>query len=51
MSGGGANGAWETGVLWGLINNGNPEDYAYDVISGVSVGSLNAVFAAGYPKG
>ena len=51
MSGGANNGAWEIGVLWGFINYGNPEDFAYDVFTGVSVGSLNAFFLAGYPKG
>jgi len=42
MSGGGSNGAWESGVLWGLLNFGNPEDYMYDVVAGVSIGSINA---------
>lgn len=27
MSGGGSNGAWEVGVLWGLVHYGNPEDF------------------------
>ena len=51
MSGGGSNGAWESGVLWGLVNYGIPKDYKYDVVSGVSIGSINAsglaVFAIG----
>jgi len=51
MSGGGSNGAWEVGVMWGLINYGNVSDYDYDVLTGVSVGSLNAFFVAGWPKG
>ena len=51
LSGGASNGAWEVGVLWGLINYGVPEDYAYDVITGVSVGSINAFFMAMWPKG
>ena len=42
MSGGGSNGAWEAGVLYGLAHNGNPEDYKYDVVSGVSAGAINA---------
>lgn len=41
MSGGGSNGAWEAGVVWGLAHYGNPADYAYDVVSGVSAGSIN----------
>ena len=51
MSGGANNGAWEAGVLWGFVNYGNPEDFAYDVVTGVSVGSLNAFLASAYPKG
>ena len=51
LSGGANNGAWEMGVLWGFINYGNPEDFAYDVVTGVSVGSLNSLFLAGWPKG
>jgi len=27
LSGGGSNGAWETGVIYGFINNGNPSDF------------------------
>ena len=51
MSGGANNGAWEAGVLWGFVNYGNSEDFAYDVVTGVSVGSLNSMFIAGYPIG
>jgi len=29
-------------VLWGLVNYGNPQDYEYDVVAGVSIGSINA---------
>ena len=42
MSGGGSNGAWEAGVLYGLAHSGNPADYHYDVVSGVSSGAINA---------
>ena len=42
MSGGGSNGAWEAGVLHGLAHQGNPDDYHYDVVSGVSAGAINA---------
>ena len=51
MSGGGSNGAWEAGVLWGLVHYGNKDDYKWDVVSGVSAGSINSagigVFAPG----
>ena len=51
LSGGGSNGAWEAGVLWGFLHYGNPEDFAYDVVSGISAGSLNAIALAGTPVG
>ena len=51
MSGGGSNGAWESGVLWGLLYLGNPKDYQYDVVAGVSIGSINASGLALFEKG
>ena len=51
MSGGGSNGAWEIGVLWGLINYGDAADFQYDVISGISAGSINTLALAGWEKG
>ena len=42
LSGGGSNGAWESGVLWGLLHYGDRFDYMYDVVAGVSIGSINA---------
>ena len=51
MSGGGSNGAWESGVLWGLLHLGNAKDYQYDVVAGVSVGSINASGLALFDKG
>lgn len=51
LSGGGSNGAWESGVLWGLVNYGDKDDYHYDVVSGVSIGSVNASALAVYAKG
>jgi len=51
LSGGSNKGAWEVGVIWGLVNYGNPDDFAWDVITGVSAGAINAgataVFATG----
>ena len=43
LSGGGANGAWEAGVLYGLLHYGNPEDFRYDTVTGVSVGAINSL--------
>ena len=39
--GGGSNGAWEAGVVWGLTHYGNPEDFKWNVITGVSAGGIN----------
>jgi predicted acylesterase/phospholipase RssA len=51
LSGGGSNGAWEAGVLWGLTHYGNPEDFAYDWISGISAGSINTACLSAWAKG
>ena len=51
LSGGGANGAWEMGVLWGLLHYGNPDDYKYDVVTGISAGSINAIATIGWAIG
>jgi predicted acylesterase/phospholipase RssA len=48
LSGGGSNGAWEVGVLWGLAHYGNPEDFAYDWITGVSAGAINSAALTGF---
>ena len=48
LSGGGTNGAWDAGILWGLVNNGNPTDFAYDVTTGVSTGAINTASIAGF---
>ena len=36
LSGGSNNGAWEAGVIWGLTHYGNPADFAWDTVSGIS---------------
>ena len=41
LSGGANHGAWEAGVMWGLLHYGNPEDYSWDVVTGVSAGAIN----------
>ena len=51
LSGGGSNGAWEAGVIYGMINNGNKKDFEWDVLSGVSAGSINTMIVSGYPIG
>lgn len=42
LSGGSNNGAWETGVIYGLVHNGDPADFAWDVVTGISTGSINS---------
>jgi len=52
LQGGGDKGAYQAGVLYGLITNTeNPEDFEYDVVTGVSVGAINGLCVAQYPKG
>jgi len=51
LSGGGNNGSWEAGVFHGLVNNATPADYAYDVVTGVSAGSINTLAFAGWEIG
>ena len=51
LSGGGNNGSWEAGLLHGFVNAGNPADFAYDVVTGVSAGSINALAFAGWEIG
>ena len=52
LGGGASNGAWEAGVLFGIIHNAsNPADYQYDVISGVSAGAINVTAMAGWELG
>ena len=42
FSGGGSKGSWEAGVVHGLYHSLNPKDLAWDVVSGVSAGAINA---------
>ena len=51
LSGGGSNGAWEIGTLWGFVNYGNPDDFRYDVISGISAGSINTMALSAWEIG
>jgi predicted acylesterase/phospholipase RssA len=51
LSGGGSYGCYETGVVWGLLHYGNPDDYRWDVFTGISAGSINAGMMAVWPYG
>jgi len=48
LSGGAVNGAWEAGILYGLVNYGDPTDFAYDVTTGISAGAINTAGLAGF---
>jgi NTE family protein len=48
LSGGANNGAWELGVMWGLAHYGDPEDYFWDVATGVSAGSINTAYMSAF---
>ena len=50
LSGGGTNGAWEAGVVWGLTHYGDPVDYEWDVHTGISAGSINTAGLVGWPS-
>ena len=42
-SGGGNNGAWEAGVVYGFAHYGESSDYWWDSVTGVSAGAINSV--------
>ena len=42
LGGGGSRGAYQAGAIHALMREGNPADYAWDVVTGISVGSVNA---------
>lgn len=51
LSGGGAKGAYAVGVLKGILENIEGSEGDYDVLSGVSVGSINALGIAIFDYG
>jgi len=52
MSGGGAKGAYEAGVLWGLVMSSTEKSkFAYDVVTGVSAGAINTGAISVYAPG
>jgi NTE family protein len=42
LEGGGDRGAYQAGAVRGLVENLPPKDVEYDVVSGVSIGAINA---------
>jgi predicted acylesterase/phospholipase RssA len=51
MEGGGTKGAYEAGVISGLAYNLSPEERGWDVVSGISVGSIATLGLALFAKG
>jgi predicted acylesterase/phospholipase RssA len=51
LRGGGTKGAYEAGVLKAMTEMLIPEEYAYDVVEGVSIGALNAGLIATFEVG
>ena len=51
LSGGGAKGAYEVGALYEMTRLLDPSELEYDVISGISVGAINAAALAIHEKG
>jgi len=52
MSGGGSKGAYEAGVLYGLITTDTDKaKYEYDVVTGVSAGAINTGAVSVFGKG
>jgi predicted patatin/cPLA2 family phospholipase len=51
LEGGGDKGAYQVGALAEIVENSDPSEVQYDVVSGVSIGSINGALLAGFPKG
>ncbi|OMJ79592.1 hypothetical protein SteCoe_20362 [Stentor coeruleus] len=51
MEGGGSHGAYEAGVLWSFATYIPAEERAWDIITGISAGSLNARVCAQFDYG
>lgn len=51
LGGGGPRGAYEAGAIQALSDYLPPEEIKYDIISGISIGAMNACFCVGYEQG
>jgi predicted patatin/cPLA2 family phospholipase len=51
IEGGGSKGAYEAGVLYSMANSSKNINMAYNIVTGVSVGAINAGLATNYPIG
>ena len=41
LNGGGSKGAYQAGVIYGWMHEGNPDDFQWDVVTGISGGAIN----------
>ena len=52
MAGGASKGAYEAGILWGMYyEDTDKTKYQYDVVTGVSIGAINAGYISLFDKG
>ena len=51
LEGGGGRGAYEAGVIFGLVNAENSPNMKYNVVTGISIGAVNSGGMAQYPIG
>jgi len=51
LEGGGDRGAFQAGAISGLVNNLPPEKVQWDVVTGISIGSINTLMFGVYPVG
>ena len=51
LEGGGDKGAYEIGALRGILESLDPSEVEYDVITGISVGAINAFGLSLFPTG
>jgi NTE family protein len=51
LRGGGVHGAFEVGALKAMIETLDPSEYAYDYVSGISIGALNGSILSTFEKG
>jgi len=50
LNGGGAKGAYQAGAIYGFIHEGDPKDFEWDVVTGISGGAINSCGMAVWAK-
>mmetsp|Transcript_22933 Transcript_22933/g.19890 ORF Transcript_22933/g.19890 Transcript_22933/m.19890 type:complete len:310 (+) Transcript_22933:37-966(+) len=45
------NGAYQAGAIWSLVNNGQPGEYNWDIVTGVGIGAINTAWISQFSKG